>query len=64
MPKYEIDCFTERSVGSKFPENSYDAESVEEVATIIHNCTRKLSGIVQVQVWIREPDNRILIESQ
>jgi hypothetical protein len=53
--KFTVDCFTEEWVGTRFPVNSYDAESVEEVARIVHNCSRKIAGIKQVQVWIDEP---------
>lgn len=58
MSKYTVDVFTEQSVGSKFPENSYDAEDIEMVSKIISNCTRDISGIRQVQIWINEPDDR------
>ena len=62
MSKYNIDVFTENSVNTKFPENSYEVNSTEEVSSIIHNCTRKIAAIRQVQVWINEPDDREPIE--
>lgn len=58
VSKYTVDCFTLKSLGSKFPENSYFVETTGEVERIISNCTRKISGIVQVQVWINKPDER------
>lgn len=64
MAKYKLDVFTEQSVGTRFPENSYDANNTEEVCKIIHNCTRKIAGIRQVQVWINEPDNRDAISTK
>jgi len=33
---------------------SYDCNTVEAVAEIIKNCTRKISGIKKVEVWINE----------
>ena len=56
--KYSVDVFTPTSVGSRHPENSYDANDVDEVARIIHNCTRKIAGVRKVEVWINEPDDR------
>ena len=59
MAKFDVDCFTEKSLPEPgFPENSYEAATVLEAAAIIHNCTRKTAGIKMVQVWIREPDDR------
>lgn len=49
---YDVDVFTEKSVGTEFPENSYGCESVEEVAEIIKNVSNEISGIVKVEVWI------------
>lgn len=53
--KFTIDCFTEEWVGTQFPENTYKATTLEEVAKIIRNCSRKIAGIREVQVWIDEP---------
>jgi hypothetical protein len=50
--RFTLDCFTENSVGTKFPENTYDADTIEEVSEIIYNCSREIAGIRQVQVWI------------
>ncbi len=58
MSKYTVDCFTEKSVSSKYPEVSYFPDSTEEVAVIIHNCTRHLAGIKKVEVWINNTDDR------
>jgi hypothetical protein len=49
--KYEIDCFTDLTVGTKFPENHYEADTPEEMARIVANCARPTSGIVMVEVW-------------
>jgi hypothetical protein len=49
---YEVDVFTEKWANTKFPENSYDCNTIEEVSEIISNCSRKISGIVKVEVWI------------
>ena len=62
--RYTVDCFTPTSVpagsdprnpdgeGHGFPENTYDRETVEEVAEILGNCTRKVAGIRMVRVWV------------
>lgn len=52
MKKYDVDCFTQDWVYTKFPENSYEVDTIEEVEEIIKNCSRKISGIVKVEVWI------------
>ena len=64
MSKYSVDVFTEDSLGTKFPEQSYDADTVEDVAKIISNCTRKIAGIREVLVVINEPDDREEIETR
>ena len=56
MSKYTVDVFTPEWVDTKFPPNTYDAETPEECAKIIKNCTRKAAGIRLVQVWIDEPE--------
>jgi hypothetical protein len=63
--KYTVDCYTKETWETTpgFPENSYDADTTEEVAKILHNCTRKDSGISTVQIWINQPDDREPIES-
>ena len=50
--KFSLDCFTEKSIGTKCPENSYDVYSLKEVNDIIHNCSREIAGIKLVEVWI------------
>lgn len=57
MSRYDVDVFTDLTVESKFPENSYDCDTVEAVAEIIKNCTRKISGIKKIEVWINEYDD-------
>jgi hypothetical protein len=56
LMKYVVDCFTERSVDTKFPENSFTVDELKEVCTIIKNVSRPISGIVKVEVWIQEKD--------
>ena len=51
---YTLDCFTEKSANSKFPENTYETDSLDEVMEIIKNCSRKIAGIVKVEVWIND----------
>jgi hypothetical protein len=53
--RFTLDCFTEDWVGTQFPENTYEASSIEEVTRIIKNCSRKIAGIRQIQVWVDEP---------
>ena len=53
-PSFVVDAFTSDSVGTRFPENTWDANSVEEVARMLHNCSRKIAGIRMIQVWINE----------
>jgi len=50
--------FTEKTAGTKFPENTYEVNTTEEVDMIIHNCTERISGVRLVEVWINEPDDR------
>ena len=52
--KYNVDCFTEKWADTKFPENSYECETVEEVAEIVKNCSRSIAGIRKIEVWINE----------
>jgi len=49
---YTVDCFTERSAGTKFPENSYSCSTPSEVVEIVKNCSDEISGIIKVEVWI------------
>jgi len=56
LGKYTVDCFTEESANTKFPENTYQCYTTEEVAKIIRNCTRKISGIKKIEVWINRHD--------
>lgn len=56
MPKYTIDCFTEKSIGSRFPENTYEATTTSDVNAIVHNCCLAKTGIRQIVVWVEEPD--------
>jgi hypothetical protein len=55
MRRYTLDAFTEKSLGTEFPENTWFADTADEVAMIIHNCARRIAGIRQVQVWIDDP---------
>ena len=54
--KYTVDVFTERWVNTKFPENTYDCHTVEAVAKVIKDCSRKISGIRKIEVWINKYD--------
>ena len=36
--KYSVDVFTPQSVGTKFPENSYEADTIDEIATLVRDC--------------------------
>jgi hypothetical protein len=60
--KYTIDVFTEQSVGTKFPENSYFVNELASVKHIIKHCTREEAGIRQVQVWINKPTDNEEVE--
>lgn len=53
--RFTLDCFTENSVGTKFPENTYEVDTLDKLANVIYNCARKEAGIAQVQVWVDEP---------
>jgi len=57
ITKYDVDVFTKKSAGSKFPENSYPCQTVEEVTKVIKDCSRKISGIIKIEVWINEYDD-------
>jgi hypothetical protein len=54
--KCKVDCFTDQSVGSKFPENTYYADTLEQVQEIVRNVSRPVSGIVKVEVWFLQKD--------
>lgn len=57
MDQYVVDVFTNFTLGTKFPENSYGCNSPKEVAKIVKDCSRKISGIVKVEVWINYYDD-------
>jgi len=50
--KYTVDCFTEEWAETKFPVNTYYCKTVEEVTEIVKHCSRPISGIMKVEVWI------------
>lgn len=50
--QYTVDVFTEKWINTKFPENSYDCSTTEEVAKVIRDCSAKISGIKKIEVWI------------
>ena len=66
-PRYTVDCFTPLSVpagsdpcdpegkGHGFPENTYDRETVEEVAEVLKDCSRSIAGIRMARVWVNKP---------
>jgi hypothetical protein len=49
---YMVHCFTEKTVGSEFPENTYIADDLQQVTKIIDDVSREISGIKLVQVYI------------
>lgn len=51
---YVIDAFEEEYIGTNLPSQTWRANSVEEVAKILYNCSREISGIKQLKVWIME----------
>ena len=55
-PKYDVDVFTEKTAGTKFPEMSYDCMTTAAVEEIIRDCSRKISGIRKIEVWINYYD--------
>lgn len=57
MSKYTVDIFTEKTIGSQFPENSYQVNSALHVAQIIDDVTGEESGIVQIQIQINKGDS-------
>lgn len=56
LSKYTVDVFTEKWAGTKFPENTYDCETPAAVEKVIIDCSRKISGIRKVEVWINYYD--------
>lgn len=59
MAKYTVSAFTDKTAKDLlWPENTWDAETTEEIATMIHNCTRRMAGIRVVKILINEPDDR------
>jgi hypothetical protein len=55
-PQYTVDVFTEQQANSKFPENTYDCHTPEAVAKVVRDCSRKISGIKKIEVWINRYD--------
>lgn len=53
MAIYNLHCFTEKTIGSEFPEDSYFADDIEQVKKIIEDCSNEISGIKLVQVYIK-----------
>ena len=51
---YSVDIYTEKALEHEYPENSYQVDSLVELAKIIHNCSRELSGIRQVRITINK----------
>lgn len=60
--KFVVDCFTSMTAGTKFPENTYEATTVDEVARIIHNVSRREAGIIKIEVWVEEPHDEDPVE--
>ena len=53
--KYTVDCFTvDTVVSGKFPENTYNVDSLDDVDKIIRNVDNDISGICQVKIWINK----------
>lgn len=50
--QYTVNVFTEQWANTKFPENTYDCYTVEAVAKVIKDCSRKIFGIKKIEVWI------------
>lgn len=46
--QYTVEVFTE----PRFPENTYDCHTVAAVAKVIKDCSKKISGIKKIEVWI------------
>lgn len=51
---YLVHCFTEKSVGTQFPENTYECETIIEVSKILKDCSYPEAGIELVLVEIKE----------
>jgi len=56
LSKYTVDVFTEKWANTKFPENTYDCMTPAAVENIITNCSKKISGIRKIEVWINYYD--------
>jgi len=50
--KYEVNCYTEKSMDTKFPENTYMCKTLEEVTETIKNCSRQIAGIEKIEIFI------------
>lgn len=64
MSKYTIDCFT--SEIGRFPENTYNCETPEEVTKIINDCSRDIAGISKIEVLInkKDQDSKVSVNEQ
>jgi len=51
---YIIDAFEEEYIGTNLPSQTWRADSIEEVAKMLYNCSRDISGIKQLKIWIME----------
>lgn len=50
--QYTVDVFTEQWANTKFPENTYECHTPEAVAKVVRDCSREISGIKKIEVWI------------
>lgn len=63
MARYRIDAYTHEDVPEPMvrrghPVQTWHADTVTEVACLLHNCTRTIAGIRRLDIWIDESDDR------
>jgi len=56
--QYVVDVFTEKTVDTKFPENTFHCSTVKEVDKIVQDCSREISGIVKIEIWINHEEDK------
>jgi hypothetical protein len=52
---YSVDIYTDGALKHEYPENSYQVDSLVELAKIVHNCSRKQAGIRQIRITVNKP---------
>jgi inhibitor of KinA sporulation pathway (predicted exonuclease) len=53
-----VNCYVSYNTNSKFPENTFYCNSLEEINKILANAAGDISGIEKVEIWFNKPSNK------